>query len=250
MRRSLRAILEILFGSLQDMPKLVRHMWRSLLVALIAIGIALFIGRIVAPSTTLGKAVADVVATVVGLWLAAPYLVSLYRYLLLDEVVRWPESIRLTAASRLFFGWSGAFVFLAALPDLALILVDGPNGIPEPEGTVITIGSIIALIYVGVRAMTLLPAAALGGPATLRQAFSETRGRFWFIFISSCLPFVVVWLSAAGASWLARTLGGVTGMLIIGIPVLLAAALVGALATVTVTVRLYKVLVRGDGGRA
>jgi hypothetical protein len=151
-------------------------------------------------TTALGRQVAGTLCSVGGIWLASPYLVSLYRLLLSNEVVP-PAALRGTVAAQHFFAWSAVLAFITAVPGYVFATFAPPGMTPEtadnPETILLVWGTFLLLVALWIfttRTITLLPAAALGQPTGVRSALQETRGRFWFVVGAVTVPLLPVTL--------------------------------------------------------
>jgi hypothetical protein len=188
--------------------------------------------------TALGRLVAGTLLNVAGIWLAAPYLVSLYRLLLANEMVR-PDLLRGTDASQRFFAWSAILSFVAAVPGYIFAAFAPPNLTPEtadsPETILLTFGTLALLVAVWIfttRTITLLPAAAMGTDIDLALAWQHTRRRFWFVVGAVTVPLLPVMV--VGLLLTANTEGIVSIVLSIGM------ALILLILAVAVTANLYR----------
>lgn len=150
--------------------------------------------------TSLGRQVAGTLCSVAGIWFASPYIVSLYR-LLLDSKPTLPQTIAGTSSALQFFAWSGVLAFITSGPSYVFAAFAPPGLTPEtadnPETILLIWGTFLLLLAVWVfttRTITLLPAAALGHETSFRDAWQETRGRFWFIVGAVTIPLMPVTL--------------------------------------------------------
>ena len=189
-------------------------------------------------STALGRHVAATLLNVAGIWLAAPYLVSLYRLLLNNEPPQ-TEALRGTVASQEFFAWSAVLAFVTSIPQYIFAAFAPPGLTPEtadsPELILLTFGTFLLLIGVWIfttRTITLLPAAAMGSDIDLRLALQHTRRRFWFIVGAVTVPLLPV--TVLGLLLTANTGGLLSIVLSIGM------ALVVLILAVAVTANLYR----------
>ena len=181
----------------RDTLRLVRALWWvvGLMIVLLLVGTvpAIFLGRYIL-HTDLGQDVLITLGSIAGLWLAAPYLASIFRFVLTGNFES-PESLRGSSASNRLFAWAGVLLFITALPNYAYSLLTDPSipattsiapgtAVNVPQ-TLVTFALLVASWIFGVRTITLLPAAAMGDPITLRDALTQTRRRFWFIVAAS-----------------------------------------------------------------
>jgi hypothetical protein len=176
--------------SYRDAVEMVTRMWQVLLVAIALLVAASLVGIVAETQikTDLGSGIAGTLATIGGVWLASPYLVALYRFVLTGEVQRKPEILRGSAVAQNFFGWSAVLAFVTAAPGYALVILTPPGmGADQAASEAnmpavwVTFGLLIAVWIFSTRTVTLLPNAALGVATSVERAFAETRGRFWFI---------------------------------------------------------------------
>lgn len=189
-------------------------------------------------NTGLGRQVAGTLSSVAGIWLASPYLVSLYRLLLTKENVP-PAALRGTAAAQHFFGWSAVLAFITGAPGYVFAAFAPPGLTPEtadnPEMILLVWSTFLLLIAMWIfttRTITLLPAAALGLDTGFRFAWQQTRGRFWFVVGAVTVPLLPVTL--LGLLLTAGTSG------IVSIVLSIAMALVVLILAVAVTANLYR----------
>jgi hypothetical protein len=149
--------------------------------------------------------------TVANDWISAPYLVALYRLLLLQRLES-PSLFNRSAATERFFAWSAVLTFVSAIPALLMILVPdpspGPSGI-QPPNLAADFGGIALTLMLTVlftRLVTLLPATAIGMRPTFEDAMNQTKGHFWFIFAALLIvgvPFRLLLRSLQGEGYLA-----------------------------------------------
>jgi hypothetical protein len=186
-----------------DALRLIRIGWWVMGLLLLLVIAAAILGALVATQlqTALAREIVATLASVFGLWLAAPYFVTLYRLVLTDALER-PEGLRRDDATRHFFAWSAVLTFIVSIPTIVAAALDtlpktAIEGSPQPVNVTQVFATFILLIAVWIfatRAITLLPAAAMGRVITLREALAETRGKFWFIVgavVLTMLPVVI-----------------------------------------------------------
>jgi hypothetical protein len=149
-------------------------------------------------ATALARQLVSTLLNLGGIWLAAPYLVSLYRYLL-DADPLSPQELRNSDKSRRFFGWSGVLAFITAFPGYVFAMFAPPGLTPEtadsPEMITLVWGTMLLLLAAWIfttRTITLLPEATLGTDTGLGQAFARTRRRFWFIVGAVSVPLLPI----------------------------------------------------------
>ena len=124
--------------------------------------------------------------------LLTPYIISVHRFIVLDEVA--PNYFAHFGGERFmrFFGWSLVLTLCFLLPALLV------RGLPINEaarGLVLTVVAIAAIIF-GLRLSILFPAIAVDAPgAKPGNAMADTKGHAWRIFLLGLLvmlPFVAV----------------------------------------------------------
>jgi|EndMetStandDraft_8_1072994.scaffolds.fasta_scaffold187198_2 hypothetical protein len=207
------AVGQIAAQSYRDAIALLQRMTAPLAIAIamtiVINGLGLLLEARIA--TEIGRIVVSTLASVASIWAIAPYLLALYRFVLLGEVQRRPEMLRNSDAANRLFAWSAIFAFLWILPGAAMVILAPPGLTPEQAasaenaGAVFTaFGVLIALLVFAIRTMTLVPGAALGAPTSLARALAETRGRFWLIFGALMLAILPVAVASS-------ILGGLTG---------------------------------------
>jgi hypothetical protein len=188
--RDIRALVGLTY---RDTLRLIRALWWVIGLLLLAILVGavpgIFLSRFVL-RTDLGQDVFSTLCAVGGLWLAAPYLASIFRFVLTGNL-DYPETLRGSPAVNRLFAWAGVLLFITALPNYAYSLLTDPSIDPAaattPGGpvnvpqTLVTFALLVGTWIFGVRTITLLPAAASGDAVTLREALEQTRRRFWFI---------------------------------------------------------------------
>lgn len=148
-------------------------------------------------ATALARQLVSTLLNLAGIWLASPYLVHLYRYLL--DVEAPAPDLRGSDESRRFFGWSGVLAFITGFPGYVFALFVPPGLTPEtadsPETVLLSWSTMLLLLAAWIfttRTITLLPEAALGTDTGLAQAFARTRRRFWFIVGAVSVPLLPV----------------------------------------------------------
>jgi hypothetical protein len=234
------AIWQIATSSYRDAFGLLQRAGGTVAIAVIILAGAGFVSlgadRLIA--TALGRQVAGTLCSVGGIWLASPYLVSLYRLLLSNETVA-PAALRGTVAAQRFFGWSAVLAFVTAVPGYVFALFAPPGLTPEtadnPESILLIWGTFLLLLGVWVfttRTITLLPAAASGFETGFREAWQDTHGRFWFVVGAVTIPLLPVTL--LGLLLTAATAGIVSVVFSIGM------ALAVLILAVAVTANLYR----------
>jgi|GEM_PF-3886279 len=189
MREAFRDIGVLFNFAYSDALRLIRIAWWVIGLLLILVVASAILGALVATQlhTALARELVGTLASVLGLWLSAPYFVSLYRLVLTDNLER-PESLRRANATRHFFAWSAILTFVISTPTIVYAALDALpksqiEGADQPINPTQTFATFILLVAVWIfatRAITLLPGAAMGRVITLREALAETRGRFWF----------------------------------------------------------------------
>jgi hypothetical protein len=149
-------------------------------------------------TTVLARQLVGTLLNLAGIWLAAPYLVSLYRYLLNGDTTP-PQAFRNSDEARRFFGWSGVLAFVTAAPGYVFAVFAPPGLTPEtadnPETILLIWGTLMLLIAVWIfttRTITLLPEAALGTDTGVPRALAQTRGRFWFSVGAVSVPLLPI----------------------------------------------------------
>jgi hypothetical protein len=219
--------------SYRDAVELVTRMWQALGVAIALLVAASLIGLVIETQmkTDLGSGIVGTLATIGGVWLASPYLVSLYRFVLTGEAQRRPEILRGSGVARAFFGWSAILAFVTAVPGYALVILT-PGGITAEDAASganmpavwVTFALLIVVWIFSTRTITLLPNAALGVTTSVARAFAETRRRFWFIVGTACavvLPIIfastILGAMMGGALELPRFILTVLVLLVAGI---------------------------------
>lgn len=189
-------------------------------------------------ATVFARQLVGTLLNLAGIWLASPYLVSLYRYLLSGDTAP-PQAMRGSDEANRFFGWSGVLAFVTAAPGYVFALFAPPGLTPEtadnPETILLIWGTMLLLIAVWIfttRTITLLPEAALGADNGIPQALAQTRGRFWFSVGAISVPLLPI--TIFGMLLTAVTSGFVSIVLSIGMVLVL-----GTLA-LAVTANLYR----------
>jgi hypothetical protein len=149
-------------------------------------------------ASALARQLVSTLLNLAGIWLAAPYLVSLYRDLL-GATPATPQELRGSDEARRFFGWSGVLAFITGFPGYVFAAFAPPGLTPEtadsPEMITLVWGTMLLLLAAWIfttRTITLLPDAALGTDAGLAQAFARTRRRFWFIVGAVSVPLLPI----------------------------------------------------------
>lgn len=234
-----------------DALRLARTLWwvvGLLVLALLACTAAgIFLGRFIL-HTDLGQDVFSTLCSVGGLWLAAPYLAAIFRFVLTGNTER-PESLRGTATSNRLFAWAAVLLFVTALPDYAYALLadpaidpaaaasGGPVNVPQ---TLVTFTLLLASWVFAVRTITLLPAAAMGDPVTLRDALAQTRRRFWFIVGASLAVAMPCAFGGAVLTVVAVRVGGDAAGAALSAAISAATILVAVVLGLSLSARLYQ----------
>jgi len=249
MPNKLSAIGQIFVLAFRDTARLARHQWANLLVVfagavLMLLPLGLFALGI---KTPLGRIVVTPIVQSGYLWLTAPYLVALYRFVATGEITR-AETIRRSDAVALFFAWGAALFFITTIPSLVYHLLSpaGPvyyTGSRPPVNQGRLFATLAAMLFVGLfqlRVITLLPASAFGAPSSIRQSLTETRGNFWFVLGAMCLPILAIIMPSA---LLTKILSGALGPESAALPnvlILLVTTVLCVLASISVSVRIYQ----------
>jgi len=169
-----------------DLVNIVREMWPVLLI-LTAIYFVCAMAWFFAPTlvgTWVGRMIMRMLIFIGIAWFAAPFYVSLHRFIATGEV-RWiPPFGNYDVAGRVYFGWAGMTVALWFMP---LILGDVAEAFGR-YGVLVELIGFVVILCVLPRMTTLLPAAALDPQsATWAQAMDDSRGRAWSFFASTTL---------------------------------------------------------------
>lgn len=234
-------IFQMAGKSYRDALALVQQRGRVLGIALAILAVSGIVSFLVENffATILARQIVSTLLNLAGIWLASPYLVSLYRYLLSGDTAP-PESLRGSSEAQRFFGWSGVLAFLTAFPSYVFSTFAPPGLTAEtasnPETITLVWGTMLLLVAVWIfttRTITLLPEAALGtDTGGLAQALARTRGRFWFIVGAVSVPLLPVTIFSV---LLAASITGIVSIVISTAMVLV----LGTLA-LTVTANLYR----------
>jgi len=169
-----------------DLVNIAREMWPVLLI-LTAIYFVCAMAWFFAPTlvgTWVGRMIMRMLIFIGIAWFAAPFYVSLHRFIATGEV-RWiPPFGNYDGAGRVYFGWAGMTVALWFMP---LILGDVAEAFGR-YGVLVELIGFVVILCVLPRMTTLLPAAALDPQsATWAQAMDDSRGRAWSFFASTTL---------------------------------------------------------------
>ncbi|HEY4169382.1 MAG TPA: hypothetical protein VGM96_21515 [Reyranella sp.] len=250
MGQALRDIGTLFNFAYSDALRLIRTAWWVIGLLLILVVAAAILGALVSTAlhTALARELVGTLASILGLWLAAPYFVSLYRLVLTNTLER-PESFRHSDIARHFFAWSAVLTFIISIPTIAYAALDTLpkatiEGADQPVNLTQTFATFVLLIAVWIfatRAITLLPGAAMGRVATLREALAETRGRFWFIVgavVAAVLPVVIT--SAIIQALVAAALGDDFGF--ISQVIAVATVMFAAQLSISLSARLFQKL--------
>lgn len=238
---SFAAMGRIVSQSYRDALALLQRMTLPLAIALIVVVAANVVGLLVEQrlSTSIARIVTATLASVAGTWVAAPYLLVLYRFVLLGETNLKPEMLRNSEASNRLFAWSAVVAFLWMAPAVVLAVLTPPNMTIEqatrPEyapAIWLTFALVLGFWIFTTRALTLLPGAALGVATSIPQAFAETRGRFWFIVGT---VFVAVFPISLAITLLQAISAGIIAMAV-SVLTMIVALTIG----ITLTANLYK----------
>jgi len=234
-----------------DTYRMLRDMRLSVMVAAGATIGALIMGQVVGRllvQTDLGQTVAQWLVAVVGLYVAAPYTVALYRYVILEHVETKPERLRADPATLIFFAWSAVLNLAATVPEMLRILTQ-PNGLApgEPVFTsyatsmLIMGAAVLVLAVLAMRIVTFLPNLAVDARnASLQRTWMMTRGRFWLIWLTAMLAGLPIVLASPVILTLATALPNqfarLLTMFVAGVGFMVVLMLVGT----SVSARLYQ----------
>jgi hypothetical protein len=233
----------------RDSIRILRHQWPNLLVLLAAALLMLVPVGLLAPfvKTQLARILVLAELEVGYLWLIAPYLVALYRFIATDERIP-AESIRGTDAVAQFFAWGATLIFIAIIPSVVyhLLSPSGPVyyvGERPPVNQPRLLATLLALLATGIlqlRLITLLPTSAFGGRGSMSGSIAETKGNFWFILGALTLPISAITLVSMLLNKIVTGLigaqFGTVPSLLIGLGTVALYALTG----MSLTVRLYQ----------
>ena len=147
-----------------------------------------------------------VALSVVNAFLLTPYIIAVHRYILIDEVTHEyafaPQEPRFLR----FFAWSAVLSVISigfTLTRGLLLFVGLPAGIAFVGAAV---ASVIG-IFIATRLIILFPAIAVEAPgATASNAFADTKGYFWNIFVLVILALLPLLLLVAPLASLNRPL--------------------------------------------
>ena len=228
MGQAFRDIGTLVTLTYQDARRLTRAMWQQIGLMVVMMFMAAIPGALLSTvlHTALGREVVGTLSTVAGLWLAAPYSVAFYRFILTGAVLG-PEALRKTPASQRFFAWSAMIAFIVSVPSYAYAILGSgwpaytgtgtaPVNVPQ---TLVTFALLLAVWVFATRVLTLLPAVAMERVVTLKQALAQSRGHFWFIIgasIATVLPLSLLsaLLQVMVTIALGKTVGGFVALLI------------------------------------
>ena len=223
----------------RDAWALLRATWPKLLIMLAAAFAAAIVGILLATlvKSAFGKALLEALVSVGTTWLIAPYVIVLYRFVLTGRVEQPP---RTATTTKLFFAWSSVIGLLVSGPGLVDTLFEqiSPS---QPEtgrpSDFIILALFFALWIFVTRIVTLLPGIAMGRAMTLRDAFAESRGHFWFIVGAILLPILPIFFGVAFA--IVLVIGALGSSAAVMLPLLgLPAAIFSMLLGIAVSARL------------
>lgn len=143
------------------------------------------------PDMFTSKDLPVIAAGAVQSFLVTPYLIAVHRFILLGEVTgsyslnpQEPRFLR-------FWGWSLALTALVIVPAILMSFLT-EQGAPVPFVAVLSILLVAAILFFAVRLTILFPAIAVDAPgARVENAFADSKGNFWrifLIFIVTALP--------------------------------------------------------------
>jgi hypothetical protein len=240
MGEALREIGRLTVKSYRDAIALLRNMGSALALTLVIMGCASFASILIEGqiTTSLGKQLVSTLATIGGIFLASPYFVVLYRFLLLGETNRQPEALRGSDIAMRFFGWSSVLAFLTAAPGYVMAVLSPPgmtlDNADAPENMLAIWLTFLLLILVWIvttRTITLLPATTMGTVTDLRRSFADTRGRFWFVVGAASAGVLPVMF---GGLLLVALTGGFAGI-VVSIATSLAVLVIGLTVTANIS---------------
>ncbi len=165
----------------------------------------------------------------IAVWLFALFallsvVVNWHRFVLLEE---YPENWIPKIRANVVLGYLGRIILIAILSLVLMIplgLVAGMMMAIPGLGWIALIAAYLCVAIVMYRVIAILPAAAIGEPITLGQAFESTRGSNMDIFVLMLVSFgvnIVFQLAVGAVAVVSPILSG-----LLSIPVSLALALV------------------------
>ena len=177
-------IRRIFVLAFEESFRLVRQMPGAVLTSSPLAVAAPWVARLVTGQfhTLVGELLGGTLVFVASFWLSAPYGVAFYRFILLNETIK-PELLRGSREAETFFAWCALFSLAFAIMTIVATLAGGG----PPSLSVMLTMTFVSFIWV-LRSITVLPAAALGRPASLKAALMEGRGHFWFSLGAILLP--------------------------------------------------------------
>ena len=139
----------------------------------------------------------DIVLLLMGVvqsFLVTPFLIAVHRFILLGEVTgsyaltpQQPRFLR-------FFAWSLVLTAMSLVPSVLQTLL-GAFGGSEAVVGILSFALMVVFIFLTFRLTILFPAIAVDAPgATAGNAYADTKGSFWrifVIFVITVLPFMV-----------------------------------------------------------
>ena len=186
------------------------------------------------PTVTLG--LSTIVAAIIWLVITMWIYVSWHRYILLEEYpTGWIPPFRMDRISSYFFKGFGIFLVM-----LACILVLGLSAaVLGPVSAVVVIPGTLAVAIAAYRWFPVLPAAAVGKPLSMTEAWEATRG-------STGAIIVMVLLLAVMQLLLSLIVGIIVAIIpVVGIAVQTIFTLVLALINVSIMTTMYGHYIEG-----
>ena len=187
-----------------------RDVWRAawampnLFGVAFAIILALSILDAVMPKSLVEFPPAALTVAAVRAFFLTPFLIAIHRFILIEEVT--PRYALAPGEPRFlrFFGWSMALVALSISASL-IVRVLSLIGLPQGVASIATAVVLIIGLVITLRLIILFPAIAVEAPgAEASNAFADTRGYFWNIFVivvAAGVPLVVFLIPVVFLAW-------------------------------------------------
>jgi len=200
------SLLAFFIAAYWDAGRAMRAHWRLALLTALLVFVA-FLARAHLPRMAGGPVIGQLLLRhgidAVAIVLAAPFLLAVHRFILLDEIrdryAFEPNSARFQS----FGGWLVVAMLVAGIPSLLYFAAQSSapiyySGVVPAVGMtrLLLLAAASLIVLVGfLRMILLFPAVAVDAPeASWQSAFAETQGASWFAGFACVLPLIPVFL--------------------------------------------------------
>lgn len=138
------------------------------------------------PATNHFSEIAFCVSTVLVTLAGSSIAVSWHRAILLDEPIKYAPMMRLDAIVQTYFAAALFLTLMGLLPVMTLVRMTEGGNTPPLIALAMTCLSLAMAVWIAVRLIPLFPAIACDEDhISMGQAWLQTRGQFWRLFLGS-----------------------------------------------------------------